>query len=115
MRSFILPGNNEKKHLLKVTYIGYQPLTLPCQPENDIHLQPDAQMLKEVTVTASRPLMERKNGAFVANVAGTPLSMLGSASDMIGHLPFVTGSIPLSDEVNRRSTSMAEKYATPPN
>lgn len=27
-------------------------------------------MLKEVTVTASRPLMERKNGAFVANVAG---------------------------------------------
>ena len=90
--SFILPGNNEKKHLLKVTYIGYQPLTLPCQPENDIHLQPDAQMLKEVTVTASRPLMERKNGAFVANVAGTPLSMLGSASDMIGHLPFVTGS-----------------------
>ena len=69
--SFILPGNNEKKHLLKVTYIGYQPLTLPCQPENDIHLQPDAQMLKEVTVTASRPLMERKNGAFVANVAGT--------------------------------------------
>lgn len=78
--------------MLKVTYIGYQPLTLPCQPENDIHLQPDAQMLKEVTVTASRPLMERKNGAFVANVAGTPLSMLGSASDMIGHLPFVTGS-----------------------
>ena len=90
--SFILPGNNERNHLLKVTYIGYQSLTLPCQPENDIHLQPDAQMLKEVTVTASRPLVERKNGAFVANVAGTPLSMLGSASDMIGHLPFVTGS-----------------------
>lgn len=90
--SFILPGTYKNGCLLKVTYIGYQALTLPCQAENHIRLQPDAQLLKEVTVTASRPLVERKNGSFVANVAGTPLSMLGSASDMIGHLPFVTGS-----------------------
>lgn len=90
--SFILPGSNKKECLLKVTYVGYQTQTIPCLAENTIHLKPDARMLKEVTVTASRLLLERKNGAFVANVAGTPLSMLGSASDMIGHLPFVTGS-----------------------
>lgn len=90
--SFILPGAYQEDCLLKVTYIGYQTLTLPCLAENNIRLQPDAQLLKEVTVTASRPLVERKNGSFLANIAGTPLSLLGSASDMIGHLPFVTGS-----------------------
>lgn len=49
-------------------------------------------LLKEVVITASRPLIERKGGTLTANIAGTPLSLMGSAKEMISHLPFVTGS-----------------------
>lgn len=89
--TFRLPPVAGEDCLLKATYVGYQPQIIPCQKENTIRLQPDAELLKEVVVTANRPLIERKDGVLIANVAGTPLSLMGSAKDMISHLPFVTG------------------------
>lgn len=90
--TFRLPPVAGEDCLLKATYVGYQPQIIPCQKENSIRLQPDAELLKEVVVTASRPMIERIDGVLTANVAGTPLSLMGSAKDMISHLPFVTGS-----------------------
>lgn len=89
---FMLPAVGETKAVLKVSYIGYEPATVTCRENNTIRLQPDSKLLKEVKVTSSRPLVEWKSGALVANVQGTALSLLGSAADMIGHLPMVVGT-----------------------
>lgn len=90
--SFRLPPIAGEDCLLKATFVGYSPQVVPCRHTNIIRLQPDAKLLKEVVVTASRPLIERKDGILTANIIGTPLSLMGSANEMISHLPFVTGS-----------------------
>lgn len=90
--SFRLPAIAGEDCLLKATYIGYCPQIIPCRQQNILRLQPDTKLLKEIVVTAGRPLIERKDGTLTANIAGTPLSLMGSASEMISHLPFVTGT-----------------------
>ena len=89
--TFALPSMPHGGCMLRVSFVGYTTATVPCRQENNIALKADAMMLKGVEVKASRPMVERHGGTIVANVAGTPLSMMGSAADMIGHLPFVTG------------------------
>ena len=90
--SFRLPAIAGEDCLLKATYIGYCPQIIPCRQQNILRLQPDTKLLKEIVVTAGRPLIERKDGTLTANITGTPLSLMGSASEMISHLPFVTGT-----------------------
>jgi len=80
--SFHLPPVAGEDCLLKATYIGYRPQIIPCRQQNTIRLQPDTELLKEVVVTASRPLIERKGGTLKANIAGTPLSLMGSAKEI---------------------------------
>lgn len=89
--SFALPLPVEGDLLLKVTYVGYLSQTVPCRQENEIRMTSDNQLLKEVKVTAARPSVERKGGGFLTHVEGTPLALLGTASDMIPFLPFVQG------------------------
>lgn len=89
--AFLLPVAAGEKYLLKVTYVGYQVQVLPVLEKNIIRMQQNETKLKEVTVTATRPLVERKNGAFLAHVQGTPLALLGTANDIIPFLPFVQG------------------------
>lgn len=48
-------------------------------------------MLKGIEVNPSRPMIERKGSTITANVAGSTLSMTGSAADLLSYLPFVTG------------------------
>lgn len=88
--SFVLPYS-AKNAMLKVSFVGYQTLTLACKPNMNITMQQNAQQLKAVTVKSTRPDVEYKDGAFVTQVAGTVLSELGSVSEMIGQLPFVSG------------------------
>lgn len=47
-------------------------------------------MLEEVTVTGCRRLIEPSAGGVKANVAGTSLARMGTAGEMLAHLPFVT-------------------------
>lgn len=85
--TFLLPDPYTDHYLLRVTYVGYQSQTVTCTAENYLQMRPQENQLKEVTVTATRPLVERKNGAYLTHITGTPLSLMGSAADMIGHLP----------------------------
>lgn len=89
--TFAMPSMPQKDCLLRVSFVGYTTVIVPCRQENSITLKENAMMLKGVEVKASRPMVERRGSTIVANVAGTPLSMMGSAADMIGSLPFVTG------------------------
>lgn len=90
--SFLLVAEEGIPYTLKTSYIGYQTHIQPCRPMNHIRLSPDTQMMQEVTVTASRPLIEAQSNGIKANVAGTSLAKMGSAAEMLTHLPFVTGS-----------------------
>ena len=85
--TFLLPDPYADHYLLRVTYVGYQFQTVTCTAENYLQMRPQENQLKEVSVTATRPLVERKNGAYLTHITGTPLSLMGSAADMIGHLP----------------------------
>ncbi len=89
--SFAMAGVEGTPYLLKTSYIGYVTSTQPVGNTNLIQLLPDTQMLEEVTITAERPLIEPSANGLKANVIGTSLAQMGTASEMLSHLPFVTG------------------------
>ena len=89
--TFALPSMPQGGCLLKVSYVGYKTAVVGCRRENNIAMEPDAIMLKGIEVNPSRPMIERKGSTITANVAGSTLSMTGSAADLLGYLPFVTG------------------------
>ncbi len=57
-----------------------------------IKLLPTSINLKEVIVSASVPTTKLSGGALVTNVANSYLSQLGTANDVLGWIPMITGS-----------------------
>ena len=89
--SFLMMGEESRPYLIKASYIGYITTTQALEARNLIQLLPDALALEEVTVTAERPLIEPSANGLKANVIGTSLAKMGTAGEMLSHLPFVTG------------------------
>ena len=89
--SFLMMGEEGTPYSLKASYIGYATTTQNIGEKNLIQLLPDAHALEEVTVTANRPLIEPSANGLKANVIGTHLAKMGTAGEMLSHLPFVTG------------------------
>ena len=84
--------NTDKQDgLLKVTSVGYTTKFLDARTGNvgDIQMQPDTQMLGEVVVKGSRPLVKMKDDALVTTVEGSYLSKTGTAGDVLGKIPGV--------------------------
>ena len=61
------------------------------QQQNHIQLSSELQALAEVTISANRPLIEPNSRGLKVNVAGTSFAKMGTASELLGHLPFVAG------------------------
>jgi len=89
--SFLMTGEEGIPYIIKASYIGYITTTQTIEAHNLIQLLPDALALEEVTVTAERPLIEPSANGLKANVIGTSLAKMGTAGEMLSHLPFVTG------------------------
>ena len=89
--SFAFPSMPRERCLLKVSFVGFKTVLTDCRQTNDIVLHGDSRLLKGVTVTNNRPMVERRGSTLVANVAGSPLAQMGSADDMIASLPLVNG------------------------
>ena len=89
--SFLMMGEEGRPYLIKASYIGYVTTTQTLEARNLIQLLPDALALEEVTITAERPLIEPSANGLKANVIGTSLAKMGTAGEMLSHLPFVTG------------------------
>ena len=89
--SFLMMGEEGVSYKLRASFIGYTTATQTIGSKNLIQLLPDAQALEEVTITAERPLIEPSANGLKANVIGTSLAKMGTASEMLSHLPFVTG------------------------
>ena len=77
--------------LLKVTSVGYIIRYIDARQGNmgDIQMQPDTQMLGEVVVKGSRPLVKMKDDALVTTMEGSYLSKTGTAGDVLGKIPGV--------------------------
>lgn len=89
--TFAFPSMPSAPCLLKVSFVGCKTAFTPCRSVNDIRLESDTRLLKGVTVTNDRPMIEHRGGTLVANVAGTPLALTGSADELLSNLPMVTG------------------------
>ncbi len=75
--------------LLKVSSVGYRTLYINARPGNvvNIQMQPDAQILGEVTVKGHRPAYRLTAEGMQTSIEGTVLSQLGTADDVLKHIP----------------------------
>lgn len=75
--------------IIQVRCLGYRPKTLSAQEDlSHITLQTENYSLDEVVVSTS--LFSRKPDGVTALITNTPLSRLGTATDILPHLPFVS-------------------------
>lgn len=76
---------------VKASFLGYHSKTVDYHEglSNTIVLSPDAIVLQSITVTNEKPLTRGTGRGILANVMGTPLSKMGTASEMIKHLPLM--------------------------
>lgn len=90
---FVLKGDNITT--INISAFGYSPRDIIISNDEDlreIKLTSSPTELKEVTVSARRPLTKLTGGALVTNVAGSYLSQIGTANDVLRWIPTVTGS-----------------------
>ena len=88
---FTIENITEDKYVLKVSYLGFesQQFTLLVNSDIDlgnIELSQTSQSLDEVTVTASKPTLERKVDRLVFNVENTTLSN-GDSWNLLSNTP----------------------------
>jgi hypothetical protein len=94
---FTLPGVKAGSYQLQVLQLGFATLTQPVQVAAGqatldlgvLSLQPAAQNLGEVVVTARKPLLEQKPDRVTMNVDGSQLAVGNSAYDVLAAAPAV--------------------------
>ena len=82
-------STDKQDGLLKVSSVGYVIRYVDVKQGNvgDIVMQPDTQMLREVTVKGSIPTHKLTSEGLQTNVENTILSKLGTANDVLAHIP----------------------------
>lgn len=80
---------------MRVSYIGYKEICLECPKTGDvgtIRLEPDAVALGEAVVVGKRPTYQLKGSSLVTNIQETLLSTVGTANDVLSHIPGLESS-----------------------
>ena len=85
---FSIPYEQDKV-LARISYIGYKTIFKICdRPEvGTIRLQTDDHTLKGVIVKGHVPQYQMGSEGLVTNIENTPLSQLGTAGDVLKHVP----------------------------
>ena len=85
---FVIPCK-EPKIITRITCIGYKKIENTYSVGNigEIRMQPDKYALKGITVKGHVPQYQMGSEGLVTNVESTPLSQLGTASDVLKHVP----------------------------
>ena len=77
--------------LLKVSYIGFEEQIIPIQEGKTdmgiIKLSDSNLSLSEITVVGHKPLVSMEKGILTTSVANSLLSSLGTAEDVLKHIP----------------------------
>ena len=81
----------EQAALLKVSYIGFEEQIIPIQEGKTdmgiIKLSDSNLSLSEITVIGHKPLVSMEKGVLTTGVANSLLSSLGTAEDVLKHIP----------------------------
>ena len=77
--------------IVKVTLVGYKPVFKACNGDNVgiIVMIEDSKMLGEVVVKGTKPQYSMTAEGLTTNVQGTVLSKMGTAEDVLKHVPSV--------------------------
>ena len=89
---FLIPTNTDCELKAKVSFAGYETITLNVPESGDmgvISLSPSTLELGEVVVKASRPVTTMKGNSLVTNVEGSSLAIAGTANDVLVRVPMV--------------------------
>ena len=82
-------STDKQDGLLKVSSIGYITKYIDARQGNvgDIQMHPNTQTLSEVVVKGHVPQFQMGSEGLVTNVTNTPLSQIGTADDVLKHVP----------------------------
>ena len=85
---FVIPYE-QPQVLARISYVGYKTVWRLCDKENvgDIQIQPDNQIISEIVVRGSVPAHKLTTEGIQTNVENTVLSKLGTANDVLVHVP----------------------------
>lgn len=81
-------------NIIQISIFGYNDkyVYIPQDGNCDtISLNPSATLLKELVVKGNLPFSTLKEGAFITRVDNTILAKMGSANDVLKHIPMVSG------------------------
>lgn len=94
--------------VMRVSGMGYQAYAKELSDTGSrvevatIYLKPSVNNLKEVTISSSRPLIQRKSDRFVVNVSNSSLSINNNVWDVLKQVPLVNaddnGSLSISSK-----------------
>ncbi len=87
---------SENACLIRISSIGYR-TEYHLLPENQyselvMEMKPDAVLLQEAVVTGHRPTYKMEGNSLITEVSNSLLSNLGSAEDVLSHIPLVQKS-----------------------
>ena len=94
--NFMIPEVKSNTYLLNITAIGFQKLHQKIEVLNkdlkleNLILTPDNQTLKEVQVTAKKPLIERIGDKMIMNVEASPITSGLNGLELMEKVPGVT-------------------------
>lgn len=92
---FVFDRPSTSANRIKIGRVGYEDYLAPIAPTGDfgiIMLNESSVMFDEVVVKANLPTTRLKGNAMVTNVENSVLSKLGTANDVLSHLPLVSES-----------------------
>ncbi len=107
--SFELTAPNGKVYLLVLAFTGYDQKIIALKNDSGvvdigkITLSPSSKQLKEVTVTAIRPVMKRQIDGITYDVSADPESVALTALDMMRKVPLL--SVDASDNIKLKGNS----------
>ena len=90
---FSIDGINNGNYLIQFSYLGYKDYiqNIICNGNDlnlgNIKLEEESTALAEVTVTANRLRVYSKGGSIVTDIANSSLKNIGSAKEVMKHIP----------------------------
>ena len=87
---FAIPYEQEKV-LARISYVGYKTIFRLCDKDNvgTIRMHPESYKLNGVEVKGQRLLVRMKDDAFMTTVERSYLAKMGTATDVLDHIPGV--------------------------
>lgn len=90
---FRLSEIKPESYILRVSYIGYSDYETIFSPQNGLNdfgtivLSDSNLSLSEITVVGHKPIVSMENGVLTTSIANSLLSTLGTADDVLKHIP----------------------------